>query len=135
MSNTQTQTLTADDLTAIARRAGLRITPQKGFIKCEGPGKAVYISNTKKGVTQVHLAGAVMPEDVAGYVALSPEEAKAHGLGAVRAIMKPEYEGFEDAFQVAVQIAADPTPGFKGGRGGQSKLDTLLASKVASASK
>lgn len=75
------------DIKPILDRHEIPVEEKTSFRKCAANKKAIYVSNTKRGVTRIDFSGFEVPEldhEPDGFRRLSPEEAKELKLGKVR---------------------------------------------------
>lgn len=76
--------VSVDDLMDVFERHGILLRKQAAFYKATKDRKAIYVSNTKRGVTRIDISGFDMPE-MRGLRKITREEAKKKRLGQVRA--------------------------------------------------
>ena len=117
---TKTDTLTVEELLAMAKEAGAKHIEQKSFhklVSSEENRKAIYVAKSKRGLTRVDVAGFVPPESPA-IKQLTKEDATELKLGAVRGQIFPKElrcgtKKIVAAFKACVAVLLEGTEGFK----------------------
>lgn len=108
-----TESVTPEQLVAMAEDRGLSVEEQASFYKVTRDRKAVYISKSKRGVGRIDLSGFEM--DHPAVAPLTAEQAKEMKLGKVRGQIIPARtpDGWLEAYSATLDRLCDGTEGYK----------------------